>query len=84
MQTINNSDLGDILRFREAVCAAQRANADAMYLASLLTRADLYSDASVRVVGLTIDRDALMAANRSLDQTNGILLAIAERQGCLV
>ena len=75
-------DLSAIMRFREAVSEAQKANAHALWMAHLLTRKDLHEGPGTNVAGLTIDREALMTANRSLDQTNGILWAILAHNGC--
>ena len=77
---MNTETLHAICRLREAVAVAQKANADALWLAGLLRREDL---GIKHAAGLTIDDDAIMAANRSLDQTNGILCAILRHHGCV-
>ncbi len=80
---LTDEDTEAVSRFRKAVCAAQRANADCIHIAGLLKRADLYSDDHIRVLGRIVDTDALMAANKELDRINGLLHHVLMGQAVL-
>jgi hypothetical protein len=75
--------MSTVMRWREAVCEAQKANAHAMWLQTLMQRADLHDDPIVHTISLTLDTKAIMDTNKALDQCNGILVAILKHNGCL-